>query len=148
MGSRIVGIDYGLKRIGISLSDESKILATPYKTFPAEKKAELTAKKLVEELKRDAVARKYTFESLVIGLPLMLNGTKGFLADEVMHFIECLKANLDCPIITWDERLTSAQAERSLKEFDISRKRRAQLSDSVAAVIILQNYLDHLAFKK
>ncbi len=147
MGSRIVGIDFGLKRIGIALSDESKILATPYKTFLAEKKAEITAQKLVEELKKDAQARKYTFESLVIGLPLMLNGTKGFLADEVLHFAECLKKYIDCPIYTWDERLTSAQAERSLKEFDLSRKKRAQIVDSVAAVIILQNYLDRLNLK-
>lgn len=148
MRGRIVALDFGLKRIGVAISDESKIIATPYKTIFTEKKGADTASKLINELKADAVSRKYAIEKIVVGLPLMMNGKKGFLADEVTHFIELLKPLIDCPIIVWDERLTTAQAEKSLLESDLTRRRRSQIVDSIAAIIILQSYLDHLAFRE
>lgn len=148
MRSRIVAIDFGLKRIGVAISDESKIIATPFKTILAEKKGTNTAIKLINELKADAASRKYTIEKIIVGLPLMMNGKKGFLADEVLHFIEMLKPLIDCPILVWDERLTTAQAEKSLLESELTRRRRSQIVDSIAAIIILQSYLDHLSFQK
>jgi putative Holliday junction resolvase len=144
-GKRIVGIDFGLKRIGVAISDERKIIASPFPTIIAEKKGIHTAKKLVAALEVDMKARNYELEKIVIGLPLMMSGKTGFLADEVNHFIELLKTLVNCPIIPWDERLTTMQAEKSLKEFDMSRKKRSKVVDSVASIIILQNYLDHLA---
>lgn len=145
--SRIVGIDWGLARLGIALSDTSKLLATPLKTLTAEKKALDTAKKLLAELLAHATANKYQIEAIVMGMPLMMSGKAGFQADEVKNFIELLKSLTDIPIITWDERLTTSMAERSLKESSLTRKKRAQVVDSIAAIIILQNYLDHLRYK-
>lgn len=141
--TRIVGIDFGLARIGLSLSDESKILASPLMTFQAEKKSEETITKLVATLEADQKQKGYVIEEIVVGLPLMMSGKMGFLADEVKHFIENLKKCIPFPVITWDERLTTVQAERSLRESSLTRKRRSKVVDKVAAVIILQNYLDY-----
>jgi putative holliday junction resolvase len=73
---------------------------------------------------------------------LLMSGKMGLLADEVTHFVELLKSATSLPVVTWDERLTSVQADRSLREGNFTRKKRSQKVDSVAAVIILQNYLD------
>lgn len=140
--TRILGIDFGLKRIGLALSDERKILASPFMTFPAERRMEQTVVKLVELIHKMPTTHQCEIEAIVIGLPLMMNGTTGFLADEVQHFVKLLQSALNIPIHTWDERLTSVQAERSLKEGNMTRKKRAQVVDRVSAVIILQTYLD------
>jgi len=146
--TRIVGIDFGLARIGIALSDEQKIIATPLTTFKAFKRTEETVLKLAEELKRHAESNRYDIAEIVIGLPLMMSGKQGFLADEVVHFVSLLKNYFNIPIVTWDERLTSVQADRSLRESSLSRKRRAKAVDAVAAIIILQSYLDSKRFEK
>jgi putative Holliday junction resolvase len=140
--TRIIGIDFGLARIGLSMSDESKIIAMSLETMKAEKKSEFTVSKLVNLLVEHQKSYGYTIESIIIGLPLMMSGKQGLLADEVQHFVALLSKAIDVPVITWDERLTSVQADRSLRECNFSRKKRAQKSDAVAAVIILQNYLD------
>lgn len=142
--SRIVGIDYGMVRIGIALSDDQKIIASPLSTFAADKKSDITARKLVEELQSHAQKNRYHIQEIVIGLPLLMSGKRGLLADEVLHFVELLKALIEVPIITWDERLSSVQAERSLRESSLSRKRRSKVVDIVAASILLQSYLDSL----
>lgn len=138
---RIVGIDFGTVRLGISISDEGKIFARVLTTLTAERKSEETVLKLLEALSA------YTVDAIVIGLPLHMNGKRGFLADEVHHFASLLKSKMTIPIIVWDERLTTVQAERSLKEFGLRRKKRSKIIDSVTAVILLQSYLDHLSFK-
>ena len=140
--TRIVGIDYGLARLGLALSDERKIIATPMVTLKAEKKTEATVQKLLLALHSHAEANKYRILEIVIGLPLLMNGKKGFFADEVLHFIEMLRQQITIPVFTWDERLTSVQADRSLRESSMTRKKRSENVDSVAAIIILQNYLD------
>jgi putative holliday junction resolvase len=142
MKSRILSVDYGLARIGLALSDETKILASPITLLKAEKQTEKTALKLAEHIK--ILEKQYgcTIEEVVIGLPLMMSGKMSFLADEVKHFTELLKQSVQIPIILWDERLTSVQAERSMMEGNLSRKKRTQNVDSLSAVIILQNYLD------
>jgi len=141
--SRIVAIDYGLARLGLALSDERKIIAHSMTTLQAERKAEATAHKLIKELFQHAAANHYEIEEIVIGMPFLMNGKKGMLADEVIHFITLLKNLLQIPINTWDERLSSVQADRSLREGNFSRKRRSKMVDSVAAIIILQSYLEH-----
>lgn len=140
--SRIVGIDYGMARIGLSLSDPTKLIATPLSTFINEKKMDKTAENLLLFLNDHAAKNNYSIDELVVGLPLLLSGKHGLLADEVHHFIEALKKITDIPITLWDERLTTVQAERSLKESSLTRKQRAKVVDSVAAIILLQNYLD------
>ncbi|MBA3604005.1 MAG: Holliday junction resolvase RuvX [Parachlamydiaceae bacterium] len=140
--TRIVGIDYGMARIGLAVSDERKIIGTPLETLKAEKQSAQTVSKLIDVLEQHANANRYTIESIVIGFPLLMSGKKGLLADEVSHFVSLIEAIVTYPVVIWDERLTSVQADRYLREGQMSRKKRSQKVDSVAAVIILQNYLD------
>ncbi len=142
--TRIIAIDYGMVRIGLAVSDERKIIATPLETLKAEKQSEKTVTKLIDLLEEHAKSRGYNIESIVIGFPLLMSGKKGLLADEVTHFVSLMKEKVMFPIIIWDERLTSVQADRFLREGQLSRKKRSQKVDSVAAVIILQNYLDFI----
>lgn len=148
MKKRVVGIDYGMTRIGLAVSDERKIIATPLTTLIAEKKSEQTVAKLVAFLRQHEQEHGYQIEAIAIGYPLLMSGKKGLLADEVNHFVQLLQVVISVPIITWDERLTSVQADRSLREGNFTRKKRAQKVDSVAAVIILQNYLDFLKMEE
>ncbi len=140
--SRIIGLDYGLARIGFAYSDEMKIISSPGKTIKSEKKLEETAKKIVDEVTRFSTEKNCTIESIVIGIPLRMNGEVGVQADEVKALSEYLKEMTEIPIILWDERLTTVQAERSLREGKMSRKKRSGVVDNVAALIILQSYLD------
>lgn len=135
---RLVAIDYGRARIGLAMTDEQKRMALPYKTIAAGKTMALSVKNIFEAL----AVYLPNIEKIVLGLPLMLSGKKGEMALEVEQFKAELEKITEIPICLWDERLTSAQAEVSLKEVDLSRKKRAQKSDPVAACIILQNYLD------
>lgn len=137
-----MGIDFGMKRLGLAFSDERKIIATPHSSFPTERKSEQTVQKLVEFINEFQIKNNCTIEEVVIGLPLMLSGKTGLLADEVKHFIFLLEKLVSIPVKAWDERLTTVQAERSLRESSLSRKRRTKIVDMVSAAIILQNYLD------
>lgn len=141
--TRIAALDYGMARIGIALSDESKIIASPLKTLTTERKSEQTASKLLKELALHQEQNNYTLEAIVIGMPLLLSGKSGLLADEVTHFIELLRKATTIPIIPWDERLTTVQAERSMRESSMTRKQRSKHVDTVSAVILLQTFLDH-----
>ncbi len=145
---RIIGLDYGMARIGIAFSDETQTIASSLTTLKTDKKAEKTMLNLVEQLDQHQVLYQYAIEEIVIGLPLMMNGKIGLLADEVKYFAELIKNHTLLPVILWDERLTSVQADRSMREGSLTRKRRAQNADSVAALIILQSYLDHQKLKK
>lgn len=138
--TRFVAIDYGMARIGLAVSDPTKLIATPMQTMAAEKKLERTAAKLLAFL--DAYCEKMdcTVECIILGMPLMMSGKRGLLADEVHHFAEKIRELTTIPIVFWDERLTTVQAERSLSS--LTRKKRTKVVDSVAALIILQSYLD------
>ena len=140
--TRIIGIDYGLARIGVAVSDERKIIASPLATIRAEKKIEATLAKVMAELEQFQLSNHYDIEEIVIGLPLQMNGKYGMLADEVKHFVELFSKVVKYPIKTWDERLTTVQAERSMRESSMTRKKRAKSVDTITATIILQNYLD------
>jgi putative holliday junction resolvase len=140
---RLVGIDYGMSRLGLALSDERQIIATPFRTLQAEKKSEQTVTKLVAVLSEIQQMHACEIEEIVVGMPLMMSGKKGFLADEVKHFVDLLSQATPIPIRIWDERLTTVQAERSLRESEMTRKKRAKVVDIVSAAIILQSYLDH-----
>lgn len=141
--ARIIGIDYGLARIGIALSDEMKIIASPRATIPCQKKIEETAKTLLEEMDRIKKDKDCDIEEIVIGIPLRMNGQVGVQADEVKALAAVLESLVKTPITLWDERLTTVQAERSLREGKMSRKKRTKFVDNVAAALILQSYLDH-----
>jgi putative Holliday junction resolvase len=139
---RIAGIDFGTKRIGLAISDASKILARALPTLHA-------SKNKIETVERVASALKayIDLELIVLGLPLLLSGKEGDMATQVRAFEGALKEKVPCPILLWDERLTSAGVEKMLISFDLSRKQRAALSDELSAVSILQNYLDSLRFR-
>lgn len=139
---KILGIDFGLARLGLAISDASQKIAFPLKFIKAEKKAEFTAKNLLAFIEEYCKGHHSEIALIVIGMPYMMSGKKGMLADEVDHFVALLKTLVSIPIVTWDERLTTVMAERSLRESSLTRKRRAQVVDSVSAGIMLQNYLD------
>jgi putative Holliday junction resolvase len=134
---RIAALDFGLKRIGLALSDERHLLATPIKTIAAGRTVKESAALLAKEL-----AAHLPLHSLVIGLPLHLNGKESPLSLQVRALADELKSLLSLEIVLWDERLSSAQVARTLREAGLSRKKQAPLLDKQAAAAILQNYLD------
>lgn len=139
---RLVGIDFGMARLGVAISDERQIIATPFQTIQAEKKTELTIAKILALLSQIQESHHCEIEEIIVGLPLMMNGRTGFQADEVKHFVQLLAKSTPIPVRMWDERLTTVQAERSLRESQMTRKRRSKVVDIVSAAIILQSYLD------
>jgi putative Holliday junction resolvase len=140
---RLVGIDFGMARLGVALSDERQIIATPFQTIQAEKKTELTVAKILALLAQLQETHSCEIEEIIVGLPLMMSGRTGFQADEVKHFVKLLSQATAIPVRTWDERLSTVQAERSLRESQMTRKKRSKVVDIVSAAIILQSYLDH-----
>jgi len=143
--SRIIAIDYGQVRIGLALSDATKVIAFPLTLAYAEKSTEATAKKLLKLLEEHAKTNQYSIAEIVVGLPLLMSGKSGLQADEVRYFVSVLQQWTSIPVKTWDERLTTVQAERSLREGALSRKQRAKVVDTASAVILLQSYLDSRA---
>lgn len=137
---RIIGIDYGRARIGIAFSDERHILASPLDVFSYRQSKE----KLFGEIQKRLEGLGGLIESFVIGLPLLLDGKEGEMAKEARSFGEKISLFFSLPCIFWDERLSSCFAERMMKEGLMSRKERAKKSDTFAATLILQNYLDYL----
>ena len=132
---RILGIDYGEKRIGIALSDPSETIAQGKGVYEWRDKVQLIGY-IKESIK------KYSVDMIVVGLPYNMDGTLGKKANEVMEFIEELKRNIDISISTWDERLTTLQSDRILIEADVSRKKRKKSANKMAATLILQGFLD------
>jgi putative holliday junction resolvase len=143
---RLVGIDYGMRRFGLALSDERQIIATPFQTVLAEKKVEQTVAKVLAVLSELQKTHACEIEEIIVGMPFMMSGCKGFLTDEVNHFVELLSQATSIPIRTWDERLSTVQAERALRESQMTRKKRSKVVDIVSAAIILQSYLDYKHF--
>mgnify|MGYP003695111619 CR=1 FL=1 len=133
-----MGIDFGTKRMGIALSDELMMIAQPLEFIPA-KPIEGFLGRLKEIICDKEVER------IVIGMPLNMNGSHGPAADKVDALIEKLKETVETPITTWDERLSSVEANRILIGANVSRKKRKEKVDKTAAAIILQSYLDSQA---
>jgi putative Holliday junction resolvase len=132
---RVMGLDYGEKRIGVALSDPLGLTAQPLTT--------LQRTSLEHDL--DALAAlqaRHEVRRVVIGLPLSLKGERGDRARAAEGFGRRLERKTGVPVEAWDERLTSVQAERALLEGDVSRKRRREVIDRTAAVFILQSWLD------
>ena len=133
---RIMAIDYGIKRIGIAMTDIMQITASPFDTIDSFS-IKKNAAKIVE------IAKNNDVETIVVGIPINMNGTEGEMAETVRMFIEEIKVLCAIPVAAVDERLTTAQAERMLiEEGDVSRDKRKGLKDRLAAAFILQTYLD------
>jgi len=132
----IVALDFGRARIGAAISDELQLLAHPLETIPADPRALSRIAEIVQERKVDHV---------VAGLPKRMDGQMGTAATEVLEFVEKLRAILACPVVTWDERLTTAAAHRALRDAGKKTRQTRRYVDQVAAQMILQSYLDSRA---
>jgi putative Holliday junction resolvase len=137
---RVLGIDYGEKRVGFAVSDPSGFLSLALRM--AEVRSESDILRQVAEICREVEA-----ERVVVGLPLNMDGTRGPMAEKVNGFVGRLSETLSIPVETFDERLSSSAVERSLIEADVSRAKRKNLRDKLAAQIILQGYLDRMAME-
>jgi putative Holliday junction resolvase len=131
---RVAALDVGDVRIGVAVSDELRITAQGIGVV-----RRVGGRRDLEALA--ALLAPYELARLVVGLPLNMNGTEGPQAARVRAFAEQTAAHLGVPLEFWDERLTTVAAERTLLEADMSRKRRREVVDKVAAVLILQGYL-------
>jgi len=131
---RVVGLDVGTKRIGVAVSDPMGWTAQGYGVL------QRRGPKTLEALCR--IVQEVGAEEVVVGLPRRTDGTLGDEAREVMKFAEHLKEVLKLPVVFWDERFSTAEAERILLMADQSRRKRRKVIDKLAAVIILQGYLD------
>ena len=134
---RIMALDVGSKRIGVALSDPLKITAQGLETFQR-----TTLEEDIRSLWQ--LIDQHEVSQLVVGLPKNMDGTIGFKAEEVRQFIADLTAQRSIEVIWVDERLTTVSAERTLLEADVSRAKRKKVIDKMAAVLILQSYLDRL----
>ena len=134
--NRILALDFGRARIGVAISDELQLLAHPLETISASEKP---AARIVE------IVREKNVDHIVAGLPRQMNGQIGSAATEVLDFVEKLRALLPCPVVTWDERLTTVAAHRALRDAGKKTRDTRGYVDQVAAQMILQSYLDHRA---
>ncbi len=132
---RILALDIGEKRTGIAISDEQNKIGFPLLTLDARDK-----RTCINQIKK--LVSEYDVGSLLIGIPLNQHGEVGQDAQNVRKFIALLQDQINLPVIEWDERFTTVQAERSLLLGDVSRQRRKQVIDKVAATLLLQSYLD------
>ena len=136
--SRLIGLDPGSKTVGVALSDPSRMVASPTEHLKRGKFRDLAAR-------LEALVKTEEVGGLVVGLPLNMDGSEGPSAQSARQFAENLAARLEIPVALWDERLSTAVVERTLIDADLSRRRRAEVVDKLAAAYILQGALDYLA---
>lgn len=134
---RFLGFDPGEKRIGVAVSDELGITAQRLPNL--ERKSEKQDLASIREL-----INQYKIGGLIVGLPRHLSGAVGKSAEGALKFAERLKEKFGLPVITWDERLTTLYADRTLRDLGLKGKKRRQIIDGVSAQLILQSYLDSL----
>lgn len=132
---RVLAIDHGTKRVGLAISDETRTIAQPLEFVAAEPLA-----KLLERLQAMVAERNVT--EVLVGIPRNMNGTYGPAAEKAREFVAALETVLTVPVKTWDERLTTVQANRFLIETGMRREKRKERVDQTAAAILLQSYLD------
>ena len=138
---RIMSLDVGSSTIGIACSDALLMTAQGIET--------IRRTSLEKDFNRlQELIAEYEVHELVVGMPKNMNGTKGERAEKTEEFVEKMKEVIDLPVSYWDERLSTVMAERQLIAADVSRKKRKSVIDKMAAVVILQGYLDRLQFNK
>ena len=135
---RIMGLDYGSRTVGVAVSDRLLITAQGVETVCRTKE-----NKLRQTLARiQALCEEYDVGEIVLGLPKNMNNTIGDRAEKSLEFAEMLKKRTGLPVVMWDERLTTVAANRTLMETGVRREHRKEYIDQIAAVFILQGYLD------
>ena len=138
---RIMSLDVGSRTFGIVCSDALLMTAQGIET--------IRRTSLEKDFNRlQELIAEYEVHELVVGMPKNMNGTKGERAEKTEEFVEKMKEVIDLPVSYWDERLSTVMAERQLIAADVSRKKRKSVIDKMAAVVILQGYLDRLQFNK
>ncbi len=138
---RVMGLDYGSKTVGVAISDPLGITAQGIETI--ERKEE---NKLRQTLARiELLVKEYEVEKIVLGYPKNMNNTVGERAEKTLELKEKLERRIGIPVIMWDERLTTVEAERTLMESGVRRENRKKYVDKIAAIFILQGYLDSLS---
>ena len=141
---RIMGLDFGSKTVGVAVSDPLGLTAQGVEII--RRKSE---NKLRQTLARiEEIAKEYGVEKIVLGFPKHMNNDIGERAEKSLEFQEMLKRRTGLPVVMWDERLTTVEADRTMMETGIRRENRKEYVDMLAAVFILQGYLDYLAMKK
>jgi putative Holliday junction resolvase len=135
---RILGLDVGARRIGVAVSDPLGITAQGLETLQRRNK-----RQDLEYLQR--VIQEYDVREIVVGLPLRMSGAEGTQSDKMQTFAEDLRKRFRLPVHLWDERLTSAEANRLLRETDLSIEKRGKAVDRMAAVLILQGWMEERA---
>ena len=135
--SRLIGLDLGSKRIGVSICDEKQLIATPFKTINRS-----TAKDLIDELKR--IIEENNIKGIIIGNPLNMDGSSGSSAQSVKDTSNNIEKSIDLPICLWDERLSTVGAFNLSSQLDINVSKREKKIDENAAAFILQGALDFL----
>ena len=137
---RILGLDVGSRRIGVAVTDPLGITAQGLDTIQRQNKR-------LDYAKLEAVIQQYEVQEIVVGYPLRLSGDIGIQAEKMILFAEELKKRFQIPVHLWDERLTSAEANRVLRESEISIEKRAKAVDRMAAVLILQAWMEAKDFR-
>lgn len=138
MGKRLLGLDIGGRRIGVAVSDETGMIASPAAMIPRQSDVAGQLRELVE---------RYSAAMLIVGLPVGLSGREGPQAAEVRAYTDALAVEVGVPVEYWDERLSTSIAERSLIAQGTRRNKRKEQVDAVAAAVILQSYLDNQRWK-
>ena len=131
---RIMGIDYGEKRVGVAISDELQLAAHPLATVDSKPESALLAR-LAEIVEAQSVVE------IVVGLPLSLSGERGVAAARVERFVKKLSERVRVPVETFDERMTTKIAERSMREANLSSRKARRVVDKAAAALILDDYM-------
>lgn len=137
---RILGLDYGSKTVGVAVSDPLGLTAQRLDTIW--RKQENKLRQTLAHIKE--LVDEYQIEQIVLGYPKNMNNTVGERAEKALEFKEMLEKRTGLPVIMWDERLTTVEADRTLMEAGVRRENRKQYLDGLAAVFILQGYLDSL----
>lgn len=141
---RVLGLDYGSKTVGVAVSDPLGLTAQGVETIWRKQE-----NKLRQTLARiEELISEYQVERIVVGYPKNMNNTIGERALKSLEFKEKLEKRTDLPVVLWDERLTTVEANRTLMEARVRRENRKQYLDELAAVFILQGYLDSLSIEK
>lgn len=137
---RILGLDYGSKTVGVAISDPLLITAQGVEIIRRESEGKIRKTyQRIEEL-----CKQYEVEKIVLGYPKNMNGTDGERAQKSLEFKEALERRTGIPVIMWDERLTTVSADNAMMESGIRRENRKEYVDEIAAMIILQNYLESI----
>ena len=138
---RVMGLDYGSKTIGVAISDPLGLTAQGIEIIRREEE-----NKLRKSLRRiEELIKEYQVEEIVLGFPKNMNNTIGERAEKSLQLKETLERRCKLPVIMWDERLTTVEANRTLMESKVRRENRSKYVDMIAAVFILQGYLDSKA---